>query len=440
VHEAEAKVVGLPGVPTAVGVGAGAGSPPQLHAVFVKSILTAFGGAEHTAVRLACGLRRQGHRVSFLTRPPLDREHPYFRELVAAGVDVHVFPHIQDSRLLVALSRLVRPLLLPAYLLYRPKPLRQAWDALGSILWTLRAKLERAWLERRLTRIGSPRLPTVANVFGPEGLLPWVAAWGRRRSVPVVYTETVEADRKAVQTFDLRWTVEAIHQVPLVVCCGPRVARNIRENYGYRGEIAEIPFLVDDPRPLPGRTRARPAVVLGIVGRVVEHKGHRDVLWALDRLRRTGLDVELVVAGDGPLRGELQRLTDSLALTRFVRFTGRFDQIADVMESIDIFTLPSTSEAQPLAISEAMAYGKPVVASDFGGIPDMLEDGKSGLMVPTGDREALVEALRRLVSDGELRASMGARGQQLFLENRSSRVVLEKITQAYARLLGGSAA
>jgi glycosyltransferase involved in cell wall biosynthesis len=110
------------------------------------------------------------------------------------------------------------------------------------------------------------------------------------------------------------------------------------------------------------------------------------------------------------------------------------------MEAIDVLALPSSSEAQPLAISEAMAYGKPVVASDFGGIPDMVEDRGSGLLVAPGDREALLEALGRQVTDAALRESMGLRGRALYLESRSSSTVLEKMTRAYARLLEGRAA
>ena len=416
------------------------GSPSRLQVVFVKSILTVFGGAEHAAVGLACALRERGHAVSFLTRPPLSREHPYFAALARAGVDVRLFPHVQDSRPLLALCAVARPLLLPLYLLYRRKPLREAWSSVGSILWTLRASAERRLLWRRLRRLRRPGLPAIAHVFGPEGLTPWVAAWGREEGVPVVYTETAEADTKAVATFSLRWTIEAINEIPLVVCCGPRIARNVRENYGYRGEIAEIPFLVEDPEPGPGRARSGAAVVVGIVGRLVEHKGHRDLLWAVARLREAGHAVELVVAGDGPLRRELQALAADLGLAASVRFTGRFERIGDVMDAIDVLALPSSSEAQPLAISEAMAYGKPVVASDFGGIPDMVEDRASGLLVAPGDREALLQALRRLVTDADLRESMGQRGRTLYLASRSSSTVLEKMTRAYESLLEGRAA
>jgi glycosyltransferase involved in cell wall biosynthesis len=409
--------------------------PSKVHVILVKSILTSFGGGEHAAVRLACALRRRGYPVTLLTRPPVDRGHPYFLELREAGVDVQAFPQYQDNPAVRALCALARPLLVLPYLAYRRKPLRPAWDSVGSILWTLRARAERGLLRRRLERLRSRELPVVAHVFGPDRLTPWIASWGREEALPVVYTETVEGDASAVAKFTLRWTIEAINEIPLVICCSPLIARNIRENYRYRGPLLDIPFLIEDPEGEPAPAREGVPVVIGIVGRLVEHKGHRDLLWAVARLRRAGHPVELVVAGDGPLRAALEAAAREPELAGAVHFTGPFRKIGEVMARIDVLALPSSSEAQPLAITEAMAFGKPVVASDFGGIPDMVEHGVSGLLVPPGDREGLLAALTRLARDPELRRSMGRRGRTLFLASRSSDVVLDQIVRAYEGLL-----
>jgi glycosyltransferase involved in cell wall biosynthesis len=410
----------------------------RLRVVVVRSLLTETGGAEHTATLFATGLAARGYDVHFITRPPVQRGHSYARALAAAGIPLLAQPRLRESPALVALAALARPCLLLPYLAWRRKPLRESWASLGSILETGLARLERALLVRRLERLRRGR-PLLVHVFGPDGLLPHVAAWGRATSVPVVYTETVEGDAAAVETFSLRWTVEAINDVPLVICCGRLMARNLREVYGYRGEIAEIPFLIEDPRGEPEPRPPGPRTVLGCVGRLVEHKGFHHVVWALARLRGEGHDVELVIGGSGPMRERLEALAAELGITASVRLLGRFGHVSEVLGQIDVFVLFSSSEAQPLAITEAMAYGKPVVSTRFGGIPDVVEDGASGVLVPPGDRDALLVALRRLVLDPGLRRDMGARARRLFVESRSASVVLGKLEGQYRRLLPGAA-
>ena len=105
------------------------------------------------------------------------------------------------------------------------------------------------------------------------------------------------------------------------------------------------------------------------------------------------------------------------------------------MAQFDVFTLTSHSESQCMPVTESMAYGKAVIVSRFGGIPDFVDDGVTGLLVPVGDFDGLVAAMKRLVDDAPLRAEMGARGRQRFLRDFSPAAVGDMTEQLYVNLL-----
>jgi glycosyltransferase involved in cell wall biosynthesis len=409
--------------------------------VIVRALLTAYGGAEHAAALHAAGLKRRGYDVSFLARPPLDTAHPYYTTMREASVRVVAPPRWSEHAALRALARAVRPALLPPYLMMRPKTLPEAWRSLEAIADTALHRLEQRQVLRALAPRGGERV--IVHIYGQEGMTPFIVRWAAARRVPVVYTESGEADAVYVERFGLQPTIDVINQIPLVVCCGPGVAESIRRVYGYRGPIEEIPFLIEDPisSPLPvGPGSSDPGrVILGTVGRLVEHKGHHEVVRAAAVLRDEGYDVGVVIGGDGPMMPGLGRLATELGLGDRVQLLGRFGEVAEVMARIDVFVLPSTSEGQPLAITEAMAHGKPIVSTRFGGIPDLVEDGRTGLLITPGSHEELLQALRRIVADDEGRREMGERGRQAYLATRRSDLVLDRIEAAYQRLLGTTA-
>ena len=104
------------------------------------------------------------------------------------------------------------------------------------------------------------------------------------------------------------------------------------------------------------------------------------------------------------------------------------------MESLDVFVMPSFSEATPNSVLEAMACGKPIIASDVGGIPDMI-GAESGIVVPPGDMEALAEAMLRLARDGDLRSRMGAAAKERYESLFSPKVVVPLMIETYRRVM-----
>jgi glycosyltransferase involved in cell wall biosynthesis len=154
------------------------------------------------------------------------------------------------------------------------------------------------------------------------------------------------------------------------------------------------------------------ALVLLSVGRLDSQKGHADLVHAFAALRAQRGDVRLLIAGEGAERERLDQLVVRLRLGQDVRLLGyRFDA-ARLMNAADIFVFPSHFEGTPFALLEAMTHGLPVVAAQFGGADEIVEDGGSGVLVPIGNVQALAVAILGLLGDPERLARLGAAGQQ----------------------------
>jgi glycosyltransferase involved in cell wall biosynthesis len=211
-----------------------------------------------------------------------------------------------------------------------------------------------------------------------------------------------------------------LHRATAVVALGNRAANNIKNVYGYSSEITVIPATVADYRNIDITKHQRSGrKTIGIIGRLVAHKRHNELLMAIKDIRNTGRDVGLVIAGDGPMRQALEDETRQLGLSDVVKFTGEFERIEDVMSLFDIFAITSISESQCMPILESGAFGKPVIAADSGGMPDFVDDGVTGIIVPIGDHNALVAALIRLIDDSALCERMGQAGRRRYLERHT---------------------
>jgi sugar transferase (PEP-CTERM/EpsH1 system associated) len=149
------------------------------------------------------------------------------------------------------------------------------------------------------------------------------------------------------------------------------------------------------------------AVVVAAVGRLVPVKDHASLIDAIAILQRRGRKVVAVIAGDGPLRAELEAQIARLGVAHAVRLLGHRSDVERVLASADVFVQCSVSEGMSNTILEAMASGLPVVATRVGGADEMVRDGITGALVPAGDATQLADALDRLVGSPELRQSFG---------------------------------
>jgi glycosyltransferase involved in cell wall biosynthesis len=147
------------------------------------------------------------------------------------------------------------------------------------------------------------------------------------------------------------------------------------------------------------------------VARLVERKGLGELIRAIGLLPRGRFSLEIV--GDGPDEGVLRNLVSSLGLAGEVNFLGSLERssVAERYREADLFTLPSSAEAFGNVFAEALASGLPILGSTVGGIPELVEHGTNGLLVPPGNPEALAQAIRYIADDPELRSKMSARNR-----------------------------
>ncbi|MEX1254810.1 MAG: glycosyltransferase [Dehalococcoidia bacterium] len=185
--------------------------------------------------------------------------------------------------------------------------------------------------------------------------------------------------------------------------------------------VTVVPYGIDLTRfrPLPRNDVSADGIVVGSVGRLSPEKGLDVLLRAAGRLIEGGTRLRLVLAGDGPERGRLARLTERLGISERVDFRGDVphEQVPTVLAALDIFVMPSRAEGFGVAALEAQAMELPVIASRVDGLPDVVEDERTGLLVPAGDADSLADAISRLADDPALRSTMGRAGRA-FVEQR----------------------
>lgn len=195
---------------------------------------------------------------------------------------------------------------------------------------------------------------------------------------------------------------------------------------------AGLPFLGDEP---PAPRPPASDLVVGTAGRLVELKGIEYLIQAVAALSEEFPNLRLEIAGAGPWRAKLDDAISRHNLKERVRFLGWVDDLAPLLRTWNVFALPSLEEGFPIAALDAMAAGLPVVASAVGGVPELIEDGKSGFLVPPRNVEALASRLRALLNDRELRRSVGLAGYARVHENFNSKRMGANFTRFYDEIL-----
>ena len=196
--------------------------------------------------------------------------------------------------------------------------------------------------------------------------------------------------------------------------------------------LPESAFLPAAPSLPPARNRVR----IGMIARMGAVKDHAMLLRAAARLLADNADgPEFVLVGDGPLRAGLETMAAELNISSHVRFLGERHDVAEVLASLDIAVLCSTSESLSNAILEAMAAGKPVVATRVGGNPELVQAGETGLLVPSGDDGALAAALTHMMHHPAERHAWGQNAHRFAREHFGLESILSQYENLYSSLL-----
>ncbi|HWO83452.1 MAG TPA: glycosyltransferase [Solirubrobacterales bacterium] len=300
---------------------------------------------------------------------------------------------------------------------------------------------------------GARRVPALARllrrerpaVFHAHMSSPVACKWGLAAAVlarvPAVLG-TVQVGAYEPPNRSAYWQLRALARgVDRYLAVSREIAVELTEKLGWPAERVEVVYNAVDTeraavaappglREQLGGSATRPLVLTP--ARLNPQKGHRVLLEAVAEVP----DALFLLAGDGPERAPLEAEAERLGLADRVRFLGRREDVPQLLAVCDVFALPSLYEGSSLAVLEAMAAGIPIVSSAIGGTDELIEDGRSGLLVAPGDAKTLAAALRRALGDEELRRSLAGRARDRVDAGLTREQMADRVTASYRELLG----
>lgn len=377
------------------------------------------------------------------------------RALRARGVDVHTFSvrRPADGELLSGVDREEHS---RTFSILPPRPLRLVAAHLRAAFSAPLRYLATLFLSLRLST-GGPRSTLWRAFYFAEAIVLWDEC--RRRGVRRLHVHfpnvaadvamlaasfggpawswsfTMHSCNQLLDESRLR-LAEKIRSAAFVVCTSDFVRAQMMQlvPLGEWPKLRVVRVGLDPDAFHPPGTRAGAGPLrLLTVAQLVRRKGHAVLLEALALLRAQGVDVTATFVGDGPERESLERLAAHLRLD--VRFAGAVGQgeLGVYYADAQLFCLPTFAEGLPVVLMEAMASGLPVVSTSVMGVPELVEDGESGLLVSPGRKDQLADAIARLASAPELRERMGSAGRRAVVEELG----LDHATDSLIELLWG---
>jgi len=296
----------------------------------------------------------------------------------------------------------------------------------------------------RLTRLLVQQRVTILQTHGARSNFYGRIA-GRLAGVPVIISTVhnslkdyeVRPLKRWLYMYLLRLTLPLVHRI---ICVSDSNRRDLIEECSAVAAKTQTVYNGVDPSAFssqPDRQTVRkelgttPGPVLVTIGRLADQKGHRYLLQALPRLLETWPQLCCLFVGEGELRDALHHMAIDLGVEQACRFVGVRADIADILAAADLFVLPSLSEGFPFVLLEALAMGCPIVASRVNGIPELIEEGKTGFLVPAREPQALALAIQKLLSDPAAASRMGAAGRTVVREQFTADRMVAKTTAIF---------
>ena len=303
-------------------------------------------------------------------------------------------------------------------------------------------------LERTLDNLP----PHFDLVHGVNISLEWplIAGWryARRHGLPFVATPFVHVGERAVQRFyTMPHQLAVLRDAERVIVQTDIEGRELARLGVPETRLVRLGMGVDLDRLQGGdgrRFRAQQDITgsqVTFMGAVTDDKGAVHLLQAMQRLWAKGSEAVLVIAGPAVEPSSFSRAYESLPPAHRARVrrlgTVQGEQKQDMLAASDIFVLPSRVDSFGIVYLEAWAYGRPVIGCRAGGVPDVIDEGQDGLLVPFGDVEALAAAIESLLADPERRREMGQRGRAKVEDRHTWERIYRDLVQIYAELAGG---
>ena len=393
----------------------------------VVSVLAPLGGIEAALVPLAIELKAQGHEVRVYALQPVRQLNQNAQALGAAGIPLTttpawLYPLLRASvdhgaNWIERLCWLATPALALVALYDAARRSRPFQRALRGAAGTLRERLAgwldfESWLYAPLGQALRQAPAEAVHVHGwgcgedPPGALRWLA----RQAYPLVYTEHNSPDPAR----HARMAAAPMNVADVLIAVSQAGANGLRMVGDARPPIMVIPYSVP---PLPAaQPESHTGLVLTCFARLHPQKGQPVLIEALAQVVSLAPNVQLLLAGAGPTRADLEARVARLGLEHRVTFLGLVSRagLPALLARTDVVVLPSYWEGLPVSLIESLSAGKAIVASHVGGNPELVSDGVNGLLVPPGDAPALAQALLSLSGDPERVRRMGAASRERF--------------------------
>lgn len=367
------------------------------------------GGPARQVLQLAKGLSRE------------------FRITLAAGTPPEAEGELSSPEVVVRRAPLVRPV--------RPATDFRAFYKVGSLIREARPRIVHTHMAKAgalgrlaaLTTVARRRRPKLVHTYHGHVLSGYFGGAQQRAFLSL--------ERKLARSTDA------------LVAVSPEVRDELLElGVGRAAQYRVIelgldlsPYLAVGTPAVKGRLRAALGLapgcpLVGCFGRLVPIKDHATLLAALAQLE----GVHLAVLGDGELRGELEALAQSFGLAGRAHFTGWWPDVPAALADVDVVVLASRNEGTPMALIEALAAARAVVATNVGGVGHVVQDGVTGWLCQPGDAVALAGSLRRALSERDLAAQLAARGRLAVTQHFGEERMLADHAALYSELLAGS--
>ena len=386
-------------------------------------------GADEILVNYATMLHSFGHDVSVLLVFPCSPTDPYYLRLREAGVSIYTVAPSSVGTFLNGGRRLAREIL--AALPWSQSFVRRNAQRVAGNLASRYHNQCRDFLKQLRA--------DVVHVLSPDpGAMIAISA-AHAADIPVIYQEVGIPYHPPNFEFFYKQFSEVLPLCAEVATLSPRLAQISRETLPYSNNLSVLPITVEDLRNGHAPPRAEKTdLTIGFAARFEHLKGPSVLLKAFAAASHKCPGLRLLIAGAGSLEQQLIAMSHELGVASRCEFTSVYkthDERQSFMERLDIFALPSLTEGTPNGIIEAMSLGVPIVASDVGGIPDMVASD-AGILVSPKDSEALSRAFVRLAQDPELRRQMGSAARERYEKLFSTEAVLPVLLRTYRRVSG----
>lgn len=367
--------------------------------LFIIDSLRRGGGTQKVLVQLLVGLKQRGYLPTVVSLTKGD--HILIRDLKKKGMEI-----IDYNRLSLILFGVVKIFLLI---------LREKFEIIQSFLFYSNV------IGRILGRLAqAPVIVSSVRGFQVEGLKMkgwqiWLENLTNRLS------DKVTINTKLAKEF-------CINELAII----PEKLEVI-----YNG--IELPPSSEKPDIFKQREKfgiGKDKIILGTVGRLTVEKGHTYLLNALKIALKSDPRLYLLIVGEGKLMKNLVHQARELEIKQNLKFTGYQEDMRPIYELIDVFVLPSLSEGMPNAVMEAMAWGKPIVASAVGGVLELIEHQVTGILIPPGDPEKLAEALTKIARNIEWANQIGQNARFSVIRKYNLDIMVDSYSNLYDQLLG----